>query len=104
MLELEPSLKKKRKELLGEESDLDEEFIARHLIALDQKENERLDKAFIKDNEKRVANGESPLKSRPTDKAKKQQPLPTMEKLEKKLITLTERISAQKTQFTDKVI
>jgi DNA topoisomerase I len=95
-------LKKKRPELEEEESDLDDDFINRHLVSLEKKEEERLEKLLIKENEKRVAAGESPLKSLP-DKSRKA-PVLTLERLEKKLVTLTERIASQKMQFVDKVI
>lgn len=95
-------MKKKRPELEDEESDLDDDFIKRHLIALEKKEEERLDKLLVKENEKRVAAGESPLKSLP-EKSRKA-PVLTLERLEKKLVTLTERIASQKMQLVDKVI
>ncbi|KAJ3274687.1 DNA topoisomerase 1 [Terramyces sp. JEL0728] len=101
MLELEPSLKKKKPELLDPESDLDDEFIQRHLIALEEKEKERLEKLLIKENEKRNESGEKPLTSLPEQK--KKQIISTMDKLEKKLQTLTDRIQAQKMQLVDKV-
>jgi hypothetical protein len=71
------------------------------LIALEKKEEERLEKLLIKENEKRAAAGESPLKSLP-DKSRKA-PVLTMERLEKKFVTLTERIASQKMQLVDKV-
>ncbi|KAJ3252413.1 DNA topoisomerase 1 [Boothiomyces macroporosus] len=100
ILELEPSLKKQRPELLEPESDLDDEFIKRHEIALEEKEKERLEKLLIKENEKRKENGEELLNSLPEQK--KKQTIPTMDKLEKKLQTLTDRIQAQKMQMVDK--
>jgi DNA topoisomerase-1 len=100
-LEIDPKLKKTRPELTEDESDLDDEFIARHLIALEKKEEERLQKLLIKENEKRAAAGESPVKSLP-DKSRKTLVL-SLERLEKKLVTLTERIASQKMQLVDKV-
>ncbi len=98
---LEPSYKKKRPELTEEESDLDDEFIERHLVALAKKEEERLEKLLIKENEKRAANGESPLKSLP-EKTRKAPSL-SLERLEKKLVTLNDRLANHKMQMVDKV-
>lgn len=102
ILELEPSFRKKREDLTREESDLDEEFITRHLISLDVKEEERLEKVMVKENEKRVAEGEEPLKR--SESKDKKVTLLSLERLEKKLVTLTERIVNHKMALVDKVL
>lgn len=98
MLELEPKLGKKRPELLEPESDLDDEFEERYLTSVAEKEAEKNVKALAKENEKRAESGQKPLTSLPT----RAPPAQSMEKLEKKLATLNDRIGSQKMQFVDK--
>ncbi|KAJ3062509.1 DNA topoisomerase 1 [Rhizoclosmatium hyalinum] len=103
MLEVDPKLKKKRPELAEDESDVDEEFIERHLAAQEEKEKQTRVKALEKENEKRKAEGQPPLKSLDTKK-KNVTPLESLsiEKLEKKLDDMTKRIENLKLQMIDK--
>ncbi|KAJ3295349.1 DNA topoisomerase 1 [Rhizoclosmatium sp. JEL0117] len=103
MLEVDPKLKKKRPELAEDESDVDEEFIERHLAAQEEKEKQARVKALEKENEKRKAEGQPPLKSLDTKK-KNVTPLESLsiEKLEKKLDDMTKRIENLKLQMIDK--
>ncbi|KAI9090445.1 hypothetical protein DFS34DRAFT_643834 [Phlyctochytrium arcticum] len=82
ILELDPKLKKTRPELREPESDLDDEFIERHKIALQEQEEEKKRKKLEKENEKRAAaNGDTPepsggstkveVEESPKDKGKK---------------------------------
>jgi DNA topoisomerase-1 len=105
MLQLEPGLRKKRKELEEEESDVDEEFISRYLVGLEEREKERLEKVMMKENEKRKEHGESPLTSLYERKRELGESIAamSMERLEKKMVSLTERIMTQKTALVDKV-
>lgn len=103
MLEVEPSLKKKRPELTEPESDLDDEFIERHEKALEEKEEKQAALKLAKENEKRRENGEPELKSLPDEKRTKRG-LPTdIDKLEKKYEQVTDRIKAMKMNLIDKV-
>jgi predicted nuclease with TOPRIM domain len=86
--------------LIEPESDLDEAFIERHELALEKAQREKNEKLLIKENEKRMENGEKPLLSLPE---KKKTTTPMIEKLEKKLQNLNDRISSQKLQLVDKV-
>jgi DNA topoisomerase I len=98
MMELEPSLKKKR-EWMDPESDLDDEFIHRHVQELELKEKEQAEKRLLKENEKRKAKGEKELRELPESKKKQY----TMEQLEKKWESLSERIRTAKLALVDKV-
>jgi DNA topoisomerase-1 len=100
MLELDPKLKKTRPELAEEESDVDEAFIERHLKALEEKEEQRRIKQLEKENEKRKEMGEKLLQELPDKPGKP--PKLSMERLEKKYETLTERIKTQKLALVDK--
>jgi DNA topoisomerase-1 len=104
LLELDPKLKKSMPELVEEESELDDEFIERHLKALDEKEEEKLVKKLEKLNEKRKEDGEEPLTLEELRReSKKRSPAaPTADKLEKKLVTLNERIQTQRLLMVDK--
>ena len=101
ILELDPKLKKKRPELVEEESDLDDEFIQRHLKAVEEKEAEKLLKQFEKENEKRKEEGQPLLKEMPSPSKKVKKPA-TMEKLEQRLESITTKIGAQKLAMVDK--
>jgi DNA topoisomerase-1 len=57
---LNPKLKKKHKELLDDESDMDDEFLDRHEEELQEKALEQARKKFEKENEKLVAEKEKP--------------------------------------------
>ncbi|KAI8894723.1 hypothetical protein BC833DRAFT_603846 [Globomyces pollinis-pini] len=104
MLVLDPKLRRKRPEISEPESDLDDEFIERHLVDLEEKEKERLEKALVKENEKRAAEGMKPLLELPESKSRKAPGFDTynMERLEKKFTSLSERIAAQKMQLVDR--
>jgi DNA topoisomerase-1 len=102
MLELEPSLKKKRPELAEEESDVDEEFIERYAEMTKEKEEKAAAAKLAKENEKRREAGEEELKELP-DKGSKKAPVLDMERLEKKLVQLTDRINTMRTNLIDKV-
>lgn len=86
--------------MIEPESDLDEAFIEQHELALEKAQREKNEKLLIKENEKRMENGEKPLLSLPE---KKKTITPMIEKLEKKLQNLNDRISSQKLQLVDKV-
>ncbi|KAJ3331297.1 DNA topoisomerase 1 [Blyttiomyces sp. JEL0837] len=100
ILELDPKLKKKMPQLVEEESDLDDEFIERHLEVLKVKEEEKRVKALEKENEKRAAEGQKPLKELP-DKGKAPA-APNLERLQKKLADLDKKIENTKLQMIDK--
>lgn len=130
MLILEPKLKSKRPELTEAESDVDEEFIERHLEALKEAERLKTDPNAIEEakkkleaknlskwetiNVKRKSEGQEPMtleEFRESDqwkkyvvpeKTDKKPRVMTMEQLESKLKTLTNRIETQKTSFIDK--
>ncbi|KAJ3227143.1 DNA topoisomerase 1, partial [Chytriomyces hyalinus] len=103
LLEVDPKLKKKRPELLEDESDVDEDFVQRYLTGLEEKEKDRVAKALEKENEKRKAEGKAPLKEL---EKKKSAPTPleslSVEKLEKKLEDMGKRIETTKLQIIDK--
>ena len=101
MLEVDPALKKKRRELLDAESDLDDEFIEEYENLIEEKETERQQKKLEKDNEKRKEDGLKALKldDLPTPKEKEN----SLEKLEKQYENYTEKIKALKLQKLDKV-
>ncbi|KAJ3032132.1 UNVERIFIED_CONTAM: DNA topoisomerase 1 [Siphonaria sp. JEL0065] len=103
LLEVDPKLKKKRPELTQDESDVDDEFIARYHTMQEEKEALARQKALEKENEKRKAEGEPPLK---TLDAKKKASVAleslSVEKLEKKLEDMTKRIENIKLQMIDK--
>lgn len=61
MVGLDSKLRKKRPELLEYESDIDDEWIKNHQKDLVEKLREQIKKKFIKENEKREKEGESPL-------------------------------------------
>ncbi|KAI9349575.1 hypothetical protein BDR26DRAFT_891668 [Obelidium mucronatum] len=103
LLEVDPKLKKKRPELAEDESDVDDEFIARYHTMQEEKEKIARAKALEKENEKRKAEGQSPLKSLDTKK-KSTVALDTLpvEKLEKKLEDITKKIENIKLQMIDR--
>ncbi len=103
MLELDPSLAKKRPELLDPESEVDEEFIERYLEMLEEKEKKALAVKVAKENEKRREKGEEEITEMDIDQKPKKQIL-DIEKLEKKHELMTSRIDASKTNLIDKVI
>ncbi|KNC98988.1 DNA topoisomerase 1 [Spizellomyces punctatus DAOM BR117] len=98
MLDLDPKLKKKRPELAQDESDIDDEFIEKHKVFLEEQEKEKARKKLEKENEKRAEQGKSPLTEAPIPRKSAL----TMEKLEKKYEQLTDRIKTQKMLLIDK--
>ena len=95
------------------ESDVDDAFLKRHSDNLDAKEADKNAKALVKLNEKRKEEGEAPLtalpdapKLKPGDLFKKEIEKiegMSLERLEKRLVSLSERIQSQKTMLVDKV-
>ncbi|KNE72849.1 hypothetical protein AMAG_16954 [Allomyces macrogynus ATCC 38327] len=104
MLQLDPKLKKSRKDLTEPESDLDDEWIAEYLESEKVKDKEKLQKKLDKDNAEREAKGESllTLKDLEDAAAKRAARDPTLEQLEKKVAKLGDQIHAAKTQLVDK--
>jgi DNA topoisomerase-1 len=103
MLELEPSLKKKRPELKEPESDVDDEFIERYLQMQKEKEEQAAQKKLAKENEKRKEEGLEPLEELPETSSRVKKPITDMARLEKKFEQLSDRILASKTNMIDKV-
>ncbi|KZT57719.1 hypothetical protein CALCODRAFT_469305 [Calocera cornea HHB12733] len=121
LLTQEPQLKKKRKELVEEESDLDDEWIATHEDELRKKEIEKTEKKFEKEKEKAAAEGEEEPKAsvlndriaainEEYDRLKKERgsknvelkSAKSAEKIEEALEKLDERIKNFRYQITDK--
>lgn len=121
MIDLDPKLAKKRRELLEYESDIDDEWIAEHHEALYTRELEKIRKKFERENEKLAADKEKPHpKSELDERLKAAQALKTLlkqekktgkviaksgqtiEKLEIQIKKLDERIAVIKTQIIDK--
>ncbi|KAL5528104.1 TOP1 [Sanghuangporus sanghuang] len=120
LFELDPKYKKK-KEYKGDESDLDDEWIARYEDSQKEKEIEKANKKFAKDNEKAEAEGEKPRpeselkerikdiedefkrlkKERGTGKATLKRARPP-EKIEEAIEKLNERIKTHKLQMVDR--
>ncbi|CAG8937595.1 unnamed protein product [Penicillium salamii] len=64
MLDLDPTLKKKRSAAFFEiDEDLDQEWINEHQAFLIEEQRTKINKKFEKDNEKRVADGEKEMKA-----------------------------------------
>lgn len=97
ILACDKTFKKSRPELSELESDLDEDLVEQKM---EEKEKERVAKLLVKENEKRAAEGEELLLSLP-EKDKKVAVL-TLERLEKKLVILNEKIQNNKMQMVDK--
>ncbi|KNE62356.1 hypothetical protein AMAG_07582 [Allomyces macrogynus ATCC 38327] len=104
MLQLDPKLKKSRKDLTEPESDLDDEWIAEYLESEKVKDKEKLQKKLEKDNAEREAEGKPllTLKELEDAAAKRAARDPTLEQLEKKVAKLGDQIHAAKTQLVDK--
>ncbi|KAI8904822.1 hypothetical protein EDD86DRAFT_194596, partial [Gorgonomyces haynaldii] len=99
MIQLDPKLKKKPE--YNHESDIDEEAIQRCEELLEQQRQQKAKVKLEKLNEKRKQDGEEPLEALPEEKGQRAASN-SIEKLEKKLATVTERIKTQKTQLIDK--
>jgi DNA topoisomerase-1 len=96
ILELDPKKKKKIPELTEEESDLDDEWIAKYEEQQVETKKVKLEQV----NEARAKEGEKPLKELPSPTKKGSA---SIEKLENQLKTLDEKIDAQKMAMVDKV-
>ncbi|OUM66749.1 hypothetical protein PIROE2DRAFT_66041 [Piromyces sp. E2] len=95
ILELDPTLKKKKPELGRLSRGITKEFIKNY----EEKELEKKKAKLERDNEKRKAEGKELLTLKDVEKSKRQ---PTMERLEKQYDTLTKRIKAQQLLLIDK--
>lgn len=102
MLDLDPSLAKKRPELGEPESEVDEEFIQRYFEMNEEKEKKAMAAKLIKENEKRKERGEEEITEMDLEQKPKKQVL-DIEKLEKKYELMTSRIESSKTNLIDKV-
>jgi hypothetical protein len=113
MLDLQPSFKKSRPDVTEEESDIDAAFLKRHSDNLDAKEADKNAKALVKLNEKLKEEGKAELVSLPDapklkpgelfEREKEKIEAMSLERLEKKLVSLSDRIQSQKTMLVDKV-
>jgi DNA topoisomerase-1 len=95
ILELDPTLKKKKPELGRLSRGITKEFIKNY----EEKELEKKKAKLERDNEKRKAEGKELLTLEDVEKSKRQ---PTMERLEKQYDTLSKRIKAQQLLLIDK--
>ncbi|KAG0330084.1 DNA topoisomerase 1 [Podila humilis] len=121
ILRLEPKLKKKRPELLEAESDMDDEWIDEHEVQLIEKEREKAQQKFEKENAKRAENKEKPLPASElkewlkevdehAKRLKKERKTgvvegpkgATVEKCDATLLKLDDRIAATRTAMIDK--
>jgi len=121
ILTIDPKQKKKRPDLLQEESDLEEDWIIEYEKQLIEKEREKVRTKFEKDNEKLIADGKKPRSAKELDsllkevsekakqlakerKSGKVEPKrgQTLEKLEASIVKLDERIDAAKIAMVDK--
>lgn len=120
LFEMEPKFKKK-KALMEDESDVDDEWIEGHEQALKDKEIEKAEKKWAKDNEKLEAEGEKPKdrsvleeriedieaefkrleKERGTGKATLKRAKP-VEKIEEMIEKIDEKIKTFKLQMEDR--
>ena len=113
ILDLEPSFKKSRPDVTEIEGDIDDAFLKRHSENLDAKEADRTAKALVKLNEKLKEEGKAAVtvlpdapKLKPGDMFKREKEKiedMSLERLEKKLVSLSDRIQSQKTMLVDKV-
>jgi len=95
MLEIDPTLKKKKPEYGRLSRGITKEFIKNY----EEKELEKKKAKLEKDNEKRKAEGKELLTLKDLEEKKRQ---PTLERLEKQYDTLTKRIKAQQLLLIDK--
>jgi DNA topoisomerase-1 len=123
MLDLEPSLKKKKGAAFFErDEDLDMEWIKEHQAYLMEEQTQKIKKKFEKDNEKRVAEGEKEMKASELDerlevvkdmkdkftkenksgKVEAEGRGPTVEKLEAQITKLDQRVDTMSVQAQDK--
>lgn len=123
MLDLDPSLKKKKGTAFFElDEDLDQEWVKDHQSFLLEEQTQKIKKKFEKDNEKRVADGEKEMKAselnerletvkemekkfnkeNKTGKVEAEGRGPTVEKLENNIAKLDQRIENMSLQAQDK--
>lgn len=123
MLDLEPSLKKKKGAAFFEiDEDLDQEWVKDHQAFLLEEQTQKIKKKFEKENEKRVADGEKEMKTselnerlevvkemekkfnkeNKTGKVEAEGRGPTVEKLENNITKLDQRIETMSLQAQDK--
>lgn len=123
MIDVEPKIKKKKgAEYFERPEDLDDEWVKQHQDALVEEQRQKIRKKFEKENEKRKADGEKPMKEKELDerlevadelaqKFKKENKSgkveaegkgPTVEKLEANVDKLNQRIETMKVQMEDK--
>lgn len=123
MLDLEPSLKKKKDASFFErDEDLTMEWIKEHQAYLLEEQTQKIKKKFEKDNEKRVADGEKEMKvtelnerlepvkemekkfnkENKTGKVEAEGKGPTVEKIEAAIAKLEQRVETMSLQAQDK--
>lgn len=123
MLDLEPSLKKKKGASFFEiDEDLDMEWIKEHQAFLIEEQTQKIKKKFEKDNEKRVSDGEKEMKvselnerlevvkdmekkfnkENKTGKVQVEGRGPTVEKIEASITKLDQRVDTMSIQAQDK--
>lgn len=123
MLDLDPSLKKKKGAAFFElDEDLDQEWVKDHQAFLLEEQTQKIKKKFEKDNEKRVAEGEKEMKAselnerleaakemekkfnkeNKTGKVEAEGRGPTVEKLENNVTKLDQRVENMSVQAQDK--
>ncbi|KAG0047343.1 DNA topoisomerase 1 [Gryganskiella cystojenkinii] len=121
ILTLEPKLKKKRPELLEDESDLEDDWIVEHEAQLMAKEKEKATLKWEKENERLKENKEKPqsasqlkemlkevdARAKELAKERKSKNVPgtrgaTVERCDAQLLKLDERIAATRTAMVDK--
>lgn len=123
MLDLEPSLKKKKGASFFEiDEDLDMEWVKEHQAFLIEEQTQKIKKKFEKDNEKRVSEGEKEMKvselnerlevvkdmekrfnkENKTGKVEAEGRGPTVEKIEANIAKLDQRVDTMSIQAQDK--
>lgn len=123
MLDLDPSLKKKKGAQFFElDEDIDKEWIKEHQAFLIEEQAQKIKKKFEKDNEKLLAEGEKEMKAseletrleavkelekkfnkeNKTGKVEAEGRSPTVEKLEASIAKLQQRIENMELQAQDK--
>ncbi|KAJ5084872.1 DNA topoisomerase 1 [Penicillium alfredii] len=123
MLDLEPSLKKKKGASFFElDEDLDQDWVKEHQAFLMEEQTQKIKKKFEKDNEKRVAEGEKEMKAseleerlqvvkemdkkfnkeNKTGKVEAEGRGPSVEKLEANIVKLDQRVENMSVQAQDK--
>jgi DNA topoisomerase-1 len=123
MLDLEPSLKKKKGAKYFEmDEDMDLEWVKEHQAFLVEEQRQKIQKKFEKDNEKLAAEGEKEMKAtelesrlqaakdmekkfnkeNKTGKVEAEGKSPTVDKLEAAIIKLEQRIETMELQAQDK--